>query len=334
MKKTPFVSILICTFNGSKKIEKCLRSLINQNYPKNKFELIIVDDGSTDNTIEVVLKFPVVLVKHQKNKGIATARNTGLMKSHGEIIVNIDDDCVMDKNWLKNLIKAYDTESVMGAGGVLILPNNPSIVDEYCYHVGYGNPTPILLGKSNNIVERFWNYLHVNFTNPQSKYINGSLVFEFPTINSSFRKKYLTRINGWNELFTTSSEDLDICRRLKNRYPKLDFVVMPKAKLIHKQDLTLLKFLSKEYNRGKLRKKYYTIKNQIPPYFPFPILFILISIIIVLLKLSVIIILFIPFLLYPWWIIRAFNQKRVKILLFPYLQLLHEEATVLGMLIN
>ena len=188
LRSVPFVSIIVCTYNGAQKISKSLVSLFNQNYPKNKYEVIVVDDGSTDDTLAVVSKFPIVLVKHEKNKGLAAARNTGLKKSHGELVICFDDDCTADKHWLSELVKAYKDNSVMGAGGLITLPDKPTLTDEYCFSCGYGSPVPVTLGNSKSIFIRFFDYLVTNFSHPQSKYTNATIVYELPGILSSFRK--------------------------------------------------------------------------------------------------------------------------------------------------
>jgi glycosyltransferase involved in cell wall biosynthesis len=334
MNEVPIISIVVCTYNGSKKIGKTLQSLFNQNFPKHRYEVIVVDDRSTDNTLEVVSKFPVILVKHNENTGQAAARNTGLMKSRGEIVICCDDDCTADENWLNNLSRAYDNSRVMGAAGIITLPPNSSIAAEYCFHTGYGNPVPMILGRSKSVLGRFWTYLVTNLSHPQSRFKDGCLVFELPGIASSFRTEYLLEVNGWNEFFATAEEDNDICRRLKTEHPELDLVVMTSAKVVHEQQLSFWQFLAKEFKRGRLKRQYYAIQREVPPYFPFPFLFILLALIVIAVRLPVAIVPILPLFLYPWWIFRAITERNIKMVLYPYLQLLHEAATVLGLLMR
>ncbi|MCW8966769.1 MAG: glycosyltransferase family 2 protein, partial [Candidatus Pacearchaeota archaeon] len=96
------LSIVIPVYNEEKYIGKCLESLNKQTY-KN-FEIIIIDDGSTDKTVEIIKKFDVHLIKG-KHKGTAFSRNLGAKSAKGEILIFIDADMTFDKDYLKNLIK-------------------------------------------------------------------------------------------------------------------------------------------------------------------------------------------------------------------------------------
>ncbi len=86
----PFVSIIIPVFNGEKYIEKALESVSKQDY--SPFETIVVDDGSTDGTARIIAKFTGVNYIHQSNQGAASARNTAVSASHGDIIAFLDSD--------------------------------------------------------------------------------------------------------------------------------------------------------------------------------------------------------------------------------------------------
>ena len=95
-KELPSVSIVIPTLNRKNRLQTCINSLLNLNYPKSKVEIIIVDGGSLDGTIEMLkTEFSNVRIVIDKREGISYARNTGGKIAHGEIIAFTDDDCVV-----------------------------------------------------------------------------------------------------------------------------------------------------------------------------------------------------------------------------------------------
>lgn len=96
------ISVIIPTFNEEKAISDCLSSLLSQ---KNvDIEITVVDDGSTDNTKEIVSKFPVSLIS-QSHKGAGAARNLGVKSSSGDILVFVDADMVFDSDFIEKLIQ-------------------------------------------------------------------------------------------------------------------------------------------------------------------------------------------------------------------------------------
>ncbi len=96
------ISVIIPTYNEESVIEECLESLNFQTFKD--FEIIVVDDGSTDKTWEILSKFKIQKFK-QNHLGPAAARNLGASRARGEILVFVDADMTFDKNFLKNLIK-------------------------------------------------------------------------------------------------------------------------------------------------------------------------------------------------------------------------------------
>ncbi len=100
--KSPLVSVILPTYNRGKLVSKSINSVLNQSY--NNFELIIVDDGSTDQTEKIINSFNdnrIVYLKHNYNKHASAARNTGIAKSKGEFIAFLDDD----DQWLPKKIR-------------------------------------------------------------------------------------------------------------------------------------------------------------------------------------------------------------------------------------
>ena len=104
--KKPIFSIIIPAFNEEKYLAGCLESLSRQDFPKDKYEIIVVNNGSTDKTKAVAEKFAVKLINEPK-KGVIFARQKGFKKARGKYIVNTDADCLLPKNWLKTIYKNF-----------------------------------------------------------------------------------------------------------------------------------------------------------------------------------------------------------------------------------
>ncbi len=92
------ISVLIPSYNASKYIRKVVEYIIEQTLPAS--EIIVVDDASTDKSVEIVKQLPVKLICHEKNMGPANTRNTGLHAAKGDIVVFIDSDAYADPNML------------------------------------------------------------------------------------------------------------------------------------------------------------------------------------------------------------------------------------------
>lgn len=127
--KKPLVSVVICTYNRKNLLRDCLNSVYVQDYPKSNFEVIVVDGGSTDGTKELCKKhLPRIKFVVESKLGLAGARNKGAELARGSIVAYTDDDCVIDKHWLKNLVSGFQvSESVVGVGGP-VYPLNPEII--------------------------------------------------------------------------------------------------------------------------------------------------------------------------------------------------------------
>ncbi|CAN5302209.1 hypothetical protein BH10PAT1_BH10PAT1_3070 [soil metagenome] len=105
------ISVIIPVFNEEKVIAECLTSLREQN--EKDFEIIVVDDGSTDKTLEIIRKFNVVILE-QKHQGPATARNLGAKNAKGKILVFVDADMTYNSNFLQNLVKPIQENKANG----------------------------------------------------------------------------------------------------------------------------------------------------------------------------------------------------------------------------
>lgn len=104
------VSVIVPVYNGDKYIKKCLDSLSRQTLPASQYEVIIVDNGSTDNSVAMTGGYRVEIIKELK-RGSYAARNTGIRKARGSIIAFIDVDCIAANDWLEQAVKFYDNNA-------------------------------------------------------------------------------------------------------------------------------------------------------------------------------------------------------------------------------
>lgn len=120
------VSIIVCALNESKFIEQCVQSLryqsIIQQYPE-YFELILVDNGSVDNTIELAKPYVDMILRAPRGK--LNARNMGALHSNGNIIVAVDGDCNFPYNWLNSLLKPFQDPNIVAVVGSRFDKNTP-----------------------------------------------------------------------------------------------------------------------------------------------------------------------------------------------------------------
>ena len=114
------ISIVLCVYNEEENIRDCLQSLESQTY--SDFEVIIVNDGSTDNTIALVKEFEKdfqMKVFDRDHTGLREARYFGVSKAGGEIIITVDADEIMDKNFVEQIIRPFGNEKVGIVGGYI-----------------------------------------------------------------------------------------------------------------------------------------------------------------------------------------------------------------------
>lgn len=142
----PFVSVIIPVFNDAKRLKICLECLENQTYPKNRFEIIVIDNGSeeAENIASVVTNFKQAIAAYESLSGSYTARNKGISQAKGEVIAFTDADCIPATNWIENGVKnlLQTPECGLVAGKVEILFQNPNRLTTAELYQKIFNPMP------------------------------------------------------------------------------------------------------------------------------------------------------------------------------------------------
>jgi len=127
------VSIVIPTKNNADILEKCLKSIQNLDYPKEKMEVIIVDGNSTDGTVDIAKKYGCKVIFEDRGT-ISYARDVGVRNAGGRFIAFTDADCAVDRDWIKELIKHFNGD-VAAVGGPNLTPDDDT---EFAKCVGLG----------------------------------------------------------------------------------------------------------------------------------------------------------------------------------------------------
>jgi glycosyltransferase involved in cell wall biosynthesis len=113
----PQVSVVVPAYNAALTLPSCLTALRSQTYPASAFELIVVDDGSTDDTAQVAVKYEADRVLRCVHGGPAAARNAGIAASCGEIILFTDADCEPLPDWIAEMVRPFADPAVVGVKG-------------------------------------------------------------------------------------------------------------------------------------------------------------------------------------------------------------------------
>ncbi len=206
------VTLYIPCYNAEAFIRKCLDSVMAQTYPIR--ELLIIDDGCTDKTLEIVKEYPQAkVIQHPGNLGLGAGRNTALKSAKTEFIANLDADCVAEPDWLEKLISEMTEETLAGVGGKLLESYQEALPD-------------------------YWRSIHMKQHWGESILRNPDWIWGHSAL---FRVSALRKAGGYNEQYRTNYEDLDISRRL--RETGFDLAYQPEAVVKHLRRDTSLSVL-------------------------------------------------------------------------------------------
>ena len=192
-RKWPRMSVVVCVYNGERTLRDCCDSLKELDYPD--YEVIIVDDGSKDNTAAIVAEYPFRVIR-TPNQGLSQARNVGLEAATGEIVAYTDGDARPDPHWLSYLADEFQATSHVGIGGWNTAPEGDGWFAG-CVANAPGGP------------------VHVLLSDREAEHIPGC--------SMAFRADALKAIGGFDPQFRAAGDDVDVCWRLQDQGWTLGF---------------------------------------------------------------------------------------------------------------
>ncbi len=212
------VSVIIPAFNAEKTIGSCLASLMDQDYSR-EYEIIVVDDGSTDSTPDIVSQYERAELIRQKNAGPAAARNKGASVAGGEIILFTDSDCVPEGDWISEMLGPFEeSREVAGVKGA------------YKTH-------------QQEITARF---VQLEYEDKYNYMLKDKFIDFIDTYSAGFRKNIFLEMKGYDTAFPVAcAEDVELSYRMSNKGHKMVF--NPDAVVYHTHPDSLMDYLKKKY---------------------------------------------------------------------------------------
>jgi GT2 family glycosyltransferase len=215
----PSISVVVCTYNGSRTLRECLSGLEALEYPD--YEVIVVDDGSRDDSAAIARQFGVRLISTE-NRGLSAARNVGIEAARGDIVAYIDDDAYPDPHWLTYLAATFCRSPHAAVGGPNLSPPGDGPIAE-CVVNAPGGP------------------VHVLLSDTEAEHIPGC--------NMAFRKSRLQAIGGFDPQFRTAGDDVDVCWRIQQRGWTIGF--SPAAMVWHHRRNSVRAYWKQQRGYGK-----------------------------------------------------------------------------------
>ncbi|NPV90419.1 MAG: glycosyltransferase [Firmicutes bacterium] len=216
------VSIIIAAYNEEKYISALLESIYNLK-AMNRYEIIVVDDGSTDSTRDIVSSFPGVRLLTQRNQGPGAARNTGAQGAQGDILVFIDADTEVIEHWLDELVRPFEDQTIVGVKG-FVKSRQKAVVSRFV-DLDYGIKHDKLLQY------------------PEIDFINTGL--------AAYRRSVFLEMGGFDTGFRVG-EDIDLSYRI-SRNKNYRMVAAPRSQIWHMHEETLKEFIKKKVRNGYWR---------------------------------------------------------------------------------
>ena len=243
--KLPLVSVIIPTYNRKEKLIRLINSIKRSNYPQKRIEIIIVDDASTDSTTKIVKQlFPEVkIITNTNNLLVSKCRNIGIKNSKGDYLFLVDDDNILDKNTVRNLLVTFDAPTRIGLVGPVTYYNKEK---KRIWCAG---------GKTN---APFFVSTHI-LLNCVEDDLQGKKIIEVDYVPNAFmiKKDIFKQVGLFENLLPIMWEDVDFALRVKKNGYKV--IVQTKAKIFHDisiaQDIHITK--NRAFWRGRGRTIFY-----------------------------------------------------------------------------
>ncbi len=232
----PQVTVVIPTYQRSQKLQSCLDSLLQLDYPGERLELIVVDDASPEPIDLSAYSAQVRVLRMETNSGPGAARNRAVSEARGEIIAFLDDDCLAKEDWLQQLVPSFQASDLGAVGGAVASADLKTPLGKY-----EASNSPLFMGKEQRRIRE-----------------DGALTY-LPTCNLLVRRSTLLRVGGFNPRLRVG-EDVDLCWRILQQRESIYY--LPRGLVYHHHRSKVTSFMQRRYHYGQSEAKLYREHQQ------------------------------------------------------------------------
>lgn len=206
------LSVVVRTFNSEKTIKDCIRSLLDQDYPD--YEILIVDGGSTDSTLQIVQTYPVKVLQEVPSENPC---NRGIEEARSAVVALIDDDCTAEPTWLTRIVRHFQDRKLAAVGGQELAPSG----------------------------SKYWPRCFEALRKVETKFLfHWGSVEQISTCNVAYRKEALLEVGGFNN-YLFSGEETELNWRLSKKGWKVVFD--PELVVTHKRKPSLPRYFRQQF---------------------------------------------------------------------------------------
>lgn len=242
----PTLSVVVCSFNGATKLVPCFDALVKQRMP---VDVLVVDDGSTDATSTLAKSFGFSVVRHESNRGISVARNTGLQSTNSTIVAYCDDDCTPPRNWTEAIMEAWSENSDATVIGGMVEVDHPFTFTQR--YLSYRNP---LVPGEIDLAHRpsVWYRLRRQFRPPSLPTDRAFPVYSVVGANMTIHRIRTLGIGGFDEnLVFGEGEEMSLCVAVRKSYGEGSVLVDPRIVLAHRFDASMRRTWRRSFTYGR-----------------------------------------------------------------------------------
>ena len=330
MTDSPIATVVVCVHNGGRVLGRALDALESQTLERHRHEIVVVDDGSRDDTAAVASRDSVRLVRLPDNVGLAAARNAGVANARGGIVAFTDADCEPEPDWLERLLAAFANGTVDGVSGKVV----PAAVDTPARRYAAAREPLAPLPRS-FLPERRWSarlgrYLQ-GVAGLEPALTPGDELYSVVGANMAFRRDFLEHTGGFDPAFRFGGEEEELCRRA-HKDLTATFVYTPDAVVRHAFESGLGDTFRRARAYGVGNARLAATHDEVR-YIVYPFPLVLAGLVVTLVlrgrQRALPAVMALPPLLYPRWTLAAL-RGRGEDAAFAYVQLAEEAATMAG----
>lgn len=234
------VTFYIPCYNQEEYLVGCIESILRQSYPVE--EILVIDDGSTDNSAAIAARYPVRIIRHERNLGLAAARNSAIRNARGDFLAAVDTDAVPEDTWLERIMANFSGASVGGVCGKLLEVHTGTVADRW----------------RQVHMQQHWGEDSKKITKPDFLFGAGSV----------FRTSALRDVGGYDERLRTNGEDTHISYKLDEAGWTLRYEPLARVRHLRRDDLcsvlnTHWRYLKPFFEMGGAYAGFNTVQQKI-----------------------------------------------------------------------